>query len=218
LLRKKKIQPIDTSLLSDIVINANPDNIPYGILALKNLWKDRLQIVADTYVHSTIANFPENAVKFSEMLSKRDNASKLPALKTTIIWKDTDVTSMVSSASKYVPIYGEINIMRYLNRVGPKEFNYDKSSNAFQATVDDSVLDMCYVLSQKETTHKERQFYLQQLNQRLGKQKFFNGNDELSFVDMAVSSVLKQLSTKNPKDLPGNLPGFLARVSVKAGF
>jgi hypothetical protein len=125
---------------------------------------------------------------------------------------------LISSATKYSPISGEVNILRYLNRIGPKEFLYDKTSNAYQATIDDLVLDTCYLIALSETSHKDRQFHLQQLNQRLGKQKFFNGNDDCSFVDLAVSSTLKQISSKNSKELPGNLPGYLSRVSVVAGY
>jgi hypothetical protein len=77
-----------TSLLTDIVLNANPECIPYGILALKNLWKERLQIIVDVFVHSTVVNYPDSAKKFTDEITKRNENVKIPALKVVLIWKD----------------------------------------------------------------------------------------------------------------------------------
>lgn len=117
---------------------------------------------------------------------------------------------MVSSLSKYSPICGEANIVRYLSRVGPKEYSYD--TDVHQSNQDDIILDVCYTLS-KKLSQKDRQSYLQQLNKRLANQQYFN--EDLSVVDVAVSSILKQLQLK---ELPGNLSSWMSRVSLQVGY
>lgn len=120
---------------------------------------------------------------------------------------------MITGSSKYVPIIGEVNVLRFLSRIGPNEFNYEDQEEL--ATSTDAVLDICYQLTQKLSS-KERQTHLQQLNQRLGKHKFFNGDDGVSIADVAVSSVLKNSSTL--KELPGSLSCWQARTKLIVGY
>lgn len=122
-------------------------------------------------------------------------------------------SQMVTGSSKFVPILGEVNILRYLNRIGPNELSYEDQGQL--TTTNDAILDICYQLAQK-LSPKERQNHLQQLNQRLGKQKFFNGENGVSIADLAVSSVLKNSSTG--KELPGSLGSWQARTKLIVGY
>lgn len=208
-------KPIDVANLSEVVINAHPSKAPYSILALKNLWKGRLNLQAEIFTHSTVkeSDFTKTAKDFSVKVSAPVEANNLPTLKVTIIWKDVETTQLLTSPV-ILPIYGEVNIIRYLNRVGPNEFFYE-ADNHF-ANVTDSILDVCYQLSKKSSV-KERQQSVQQLSQRLGKSQFFNDSSSLSVADIAVSSILKKLFV-NAKELPANLSSWLQKVSPIAGY
>lgn len=217
---KVKIQkkPIDTNNLAEIVVNVHPKNIPYSILAFRNLFKDRLFLDVDVFTHSSIseANFNDLTRDFTEKITKSlQYASKLPTLKVTIIWKDVETTQFISSPSKFIPMYGEINIIRYLNRVGPSEHSYEYDN--FLANLHDQVLDICYQLSKKHTD-KERQLYIQQLSQRIGKNQFYNNASSLSISDIAVSSILKKLYANNYKGMPANLSSWLQNITPIAGY
>lgn len=98
------------------------------------------------------------------------------------------------------------------SRVGPSEFSYE-IDNHF-GSLSDATLDICYQLSKKHSV-KERQFYVQQLSQRLGKNQFFNGSSSLN---IAVSSILKKLFGGNLKEMPANLSSWLQKVSKIAGY
>lgn len=218
---KVKVQkkPIDVNNLAEIVINVHPKNIPYSILAFRNSFKDRLYLDVDVFTHSSISDsdFNELTKDFTEKIKKPlENTAKLPTLKITIIWKDVETTQFISSPSKFIPIYGEINIIRYLNRVGPSEHYYEIDD--FQANLHDQVLDICYQLSKKHTD-KERQQYIQQLSQRLGKDQFYNNSSSLSISDIAVSSILKKLyANNNVKGMPANLTNWLQKITPIAGY
>jgi aminoacyl tRNA synthase complex-interacting multifunctional protein 2 len=217
---KVKIQrkPIDVNNLAEIVVNVHPKNIPYSILAFRNLFKDRLFLDVDVFTHSSIAeaDFNDLTRDFTEKITKKlDYVAKLPSLKVTIIWKDVETTQFISSPSKFIPVYGEINIIRYLNRVGPSEHYYETDN--LQANLHDQVLDVCYQLSKKHSD-KERQQYIQQLSQRLGKDQFYNSASSLSISDIAVSSVLKKLYANNFKGMPANLSNWLNKISPIAGY
>lgn len=117
--------------------------------------------------------------------------------------------------SKFSPIFGEVNIIRYLNRIGPNEFFYDIDNHL--ANVADTTLDICYQLSQKLPV-KERQYHLQLLSLRLGKSKFFNDSNGLSIADIAVSSIVKKLCSSNMKEVPAALTSWLTQVGSLTGY
>lgn len=213
-IQKKKIDP---SNLAEMVVNVHPKNVPYSILALKNQWKSRLHLKAEVFTHSSIneSELTEASRDFTEKITKSTEIDfKLPTLKVTIIWKAVETTQFISSPSKYIPVYGEINIIRYLNRIGPNEFFYENNNE--EANLHDQVLDICYQLSKKHT-EKERQQFVQQLSQRLGKNQFFNQAVSLSISDIAVSSILKKLFA-DKKMLPANLSSWLDQISTIAGY
>jgi aminoacyl tRNA synthase complex-interacting multifunctional protein 2 len=210
-------RPIDVSNLADVVINVHPSNVPFSILALKTQWQNRLNLSVEVFTHSSIkeSDFTPAARDFAQKVSAPIAQNNLPTLKVTIIWKEVDTTQMLTSPSKFIPIYGEVNIIRFLNRVGPSEFSYE-TDNHF-ATLSDGTLDICYQLSKKHSV-KERQGYVQQLSQRLGKNQFFNNSTSLNISDVAVSSILKKLFGGNLKEMPANLSSWLQKVSKIAGY
>lgn len=183
---------------------------------MKNLWKGRLNLQANVYTHSTVkeSDFSKLAKDFSEKVSAPVESNNLPTLKIVIIWKDVDTTQMQTSPVN-VPVYGEVNIVRFLNRVGPSEFWYE-TDNHF-AALNDSILDVCYQLSKKLSV-KERQTFVSVLSQRLGKGQFYNDSSSLSVADVAVSSTLKKVFLNNPKEMPANLSSYLQKVSTIAGY
>lgn len=119
---------------------------------------------------------------------------------------------MITSPTLYVPIYGEVNIIRYLARIGPSEFNYDNELNSFET---DAILDTCYLLVKSVNT-KERQTLLRVLNNRLGKSDFF-GDGTISVGDIAVSSTLKQTPAAL-KDLTPPMTKWLKTVTDIVGY
>lgn len=207
--QKIKKKPIDPNNLTDIVINVHPKNVPFSLLEFRRQWEGRLRINAQVFTHSSISELTDAAKDFSKKLMEVDER-KYVTLNITLIWKDVTTTEMISSPSKLAPLYGEINIIRFLNRIGPNEFHYE--TNNHEANFHDQVLDTCYLLSKKHT-NKERQQFVKQLSQRLGSQQYFNGSPSLSISDIAVSSILKQLFDENAKGLPANLASFLTSTA-----
>lgn len=205
---------IDIANLGDVVINVHPANVPYSIIAFKNLWKDRLNLEAEVFTHSTVSDVPKAAKDFAAKVSIESTRNNLPTLKATIIWKDVETTQMLTSPVS-IPVYGEVNIIRFLNRVGPSEFWYEVDNHFANQT--DSVLDTCYQLSKKHST-KERVSFVQLLSKSLGKSNFFFDSPVLSVADIAVSSILKKLFANNVKELPANLSSWIQKVSSVVGY
>jgi len=208
-------KPIEVSAL-EVVINVHPTNVPFSILALKTLWRGQLNMQVDVFTHSTVkeSDFTKAARDFAAKVAAPIVPGDLPILKVTIIWKDVETTQMLTSPVS-IPVYGEVNIIRFLNRVGPSEFWYE-ADNHF-ANLSDTILDICYQLSKKHSP-KERATYCQLLSQRLGKSQFYNDSPSLSIADVAVSSILKKLFANNLKELPANLSSWLQKVSSVAGY
>lgn len=213
----KSVQkPIDAALLGDVVINVHPTNIPYSLLALKNMWNGRLNVNVSVFSHSSVkeSEITNTAKEFADKISAGVAQSGLPTLNVTIIWKDVETTQMVASATS-TSVYGEVNIIRYLNRVGPSEFLYEVDNHF--ANLSDTVLDVAYQLSKKHS-NKERLYFIQLLSQRLGKSQFYNDSPTLSVADIAVASILKKLFASNVKELPANLSSWLKKISGFAGI
>lgn len=201
------------SYLQDVVINANPQSVPYSVLAFKNLWQGRLNVDAQVFVHSSVAEITPEAKEFNEKLTKSTGASNLPSLKVIMIWKDVGTTEMM--LNRFGPIYGEVNIIRFLNRVGPNEFVYDTDNH--QANLADATLDICNQLS-KKLSAKERQYNLQLLSQRLGKSKYLNDSNVFAIADIAVSSIVKKIYSTNMKEVPATLTSWLTQVASVTGY
>ncbi|XP_036326158.1 probable aminoacyl tRNA synthase complex-interacting multifunctional protein 2 isoform X2 [Rhagoletis pomonella] len=196
--------------LHDIVINGHPNFIPYALLALKNAWKDLFTIDVKTFKHSTMPDIGKEAADFEKKLAQVKVDPSKPKVNVSLIWKNCEHTEMISSPTMYVPIYGEVNIVRYLGRVGPPAYRYEDSPNCNEI---DAVLDICYQLLR--CTSKSRAAMLRELNLRLDKQKYFSG-DEISIADIGVHSSLKRLPAITARDLTPTLTEWRKRVQLIA--
>lgn len=116
---------------------------------------------------------------------------------------------MISSPTMYVPIYGEVNIIRYLGRVGPDEYRYEESPLCNEI---DAVLDICYQLL-RCTTPKGRANMIRALNNRLQKQQYFGGA-EMSVADIGVHSSLKRMPAITDKELTPALIEWRKRAQL----
>lgn len=211
----KKIEPINLSYLQDFVVNASPENIPYGLLALKKLWIERLNLHVECFTHSTISKLSEQAINFQSIITSLEPSSaNLPRIKVTLIWKNVGTyTEMITSPTAYVPICGEVNILRFLSRCGPSEFNYERHEDVNEV---DSILDACYMLINKQNVKDKKQI-LKALSSKLGKTPSFGGSD-VSLCDIAATSAIKQVQKTLAKDINPNITKLITRVSTLVGI
>uniref|UniRef100_A0A1A9WHZ6 AIMP2 thioredoxin-like domain-containing protein n=1 Tax=Glossina brevipalpis TaxID=37001 RepID=A0A1A9WHZ6_9MUSC len=182
--------------LYDIVINGHPKFIPYALLALKNAWKDLYTLDVKTFTHSTVSDIGIEAKDFEQALKLMTVNALNPKININLIWKNCEHTEMISSPTMYVPIYGEVNIIRYLGRVGPREYRYEDSPLCNEI---DAVLDVCYQLL-RCTTPKNKTKMLIALHNRLQNQQYFGGST-MSVADIGVYSSLKRMPDITDKDL-----------------
>lgn len=175
---------------------------------MKNAWKNSYNLQVKAYAHSTITKISKEAEEFQKNIAQTTSAH-LPTLNITLIWKNCEHTEMISSPTMYVPIYGEVNIVRFLGRVGPPEYRYENSNLSNEI---DAVLDICYQLLRCSTS-KARSHLVRDLNNYLQQNKYFGGNS-MSIADIAVRSTLKRLPQISTKDLTSDLKGWLKRVEV----
>lgn len=82
------LQPVNTQLLQDLVVNANPNRVPYCILGLKKLWAHRLTLNIQFFQHSTVAQLSDDVMNFVNKVKSLQTAANLPVLNLTVIWKD----------------------------------------------------------------------------------------------------------------------------------
>lgn len=115
---------------------------------------------------------------------------------------------VIMSNSEYSPLLGEVNLVRFLSRIGPKEFNYE--NNVELSTEIDSLLDLCYQLVNCQNT-RERSAHLRILNAKLKKTPYFGG-ESISILDVIISSTIYQLPVIG--DLPPSLSSWLSKVKT----
>ncbi|XP_030372784.1 probable aminoacyl tRNA synthase complex-interacting multifunctional protein 2 isoform X1 [Scaptodrosophila lebanonensis] len=195
--------------LHDIVINGHPNFIPYALLALKNAWRNLFTIDVKTFTHSTMADIGPAAREFEANLAKLPINESKPKINVTLIWKNCEHTEMISSPTMYVPIYGEVNIIRYLGRVGPAEYRYESSPLCNEI---DAVLDICYQLL-RCATHKSQVAMVRLLDRRLQQQQYFGGA-EMSVADIGVYSSLIRMPAITDKDLTPALLAWRKRARL----
>ncbi|XP_032592482.2 probable aminoacyl tRNA synthase complex-interacting multifunctional protein 2 isoform X1 [Drosophila grimshawi] len=195
--------------LHDVVVNGHPNFIPYALLALKNAWRDLYTIDVKTFTHSTMADIGPAAHDFEAKLAKVAVNAALPKINVTLIWKNCEHTEMISSPTMYVPIYGEVNIIRYLGRVGPNEYRYESSPLCNEI---DAVLDICYQLL-RCSTHKSQVAMVRLLDKRLQQQQYFGG-DQMSVADIGVYSSLIRMPAITEKDLTPALLAWRKRAKL----
>lgn len=190
--------------LHDIVINSQPTFIPYSLLILKNAWKDTFNIDVKVFAHSSISNISNEALEFQKKLcAPSDNDPAKRGIKITLIWTNCEHTEMIMSPTMYVPIYGEVNIIRYLGRVGPVEYRYEQTPLCNEI---DLVLDICYELL-RCSTPKAKADVVRSLNNRLQKEQYFGGSS-LSVADVGVYSTFLRMKL-GAKDLTPALKAWL---------
>lgn len=213
--KPQKIEPINLSYLQDFVVNACPENIPYGLLALKKLWINRLNLQVECFTHSTVPKLSEEALHFQKVITGLEpKVENLPRIKVTLIWKNVGTyTEMITSPTAYVPICGEVNILRFLSRCGPNEFNYERQDDLTEA---DSILDTCYLLINKQNVKDKKQI-LKTLNSKLGKVSCFGAAGQISLCDIAATSAIKQVHQVLGKDINPNMAKLVTRVSAEIG-
>lgn len=195
------------SQLTDIVVNANPKNIPYSLLAITNYWKNSINLVLKIYTHSSVAELPLAAKQFEEKVAATRlecNETKLPSLKVSLIWKNVPNTELITATCNNISILGEVNILRYLNRIGKLELSYEHADSVTCNTVD-NVLDVCHQLYAATKDAKSRQTYWKLLAQLLGNNKRFGDGEQLAMSDLAVGCVVRQF-IENDK-IPDSLKG-----------
>lgn len=210
-----ELKPINGKYLQDVVINVHPKNIPFSLLALQKVWQHRLRLVVKCYTHSSVAMLADQNQHFAKQLTKLMPTSALPVLNVSLIWKEITCTELICTPTSFIPIVGEVNVLRYLSRVGPKEFGY-ADADLIQTLEIDSTLDLCHQLFVADNNAKERLPVLRALSNKLGERSFFGG-DEFAVSDIAVSSAFKQL-TVSSKDIAPNLNIWVKKASVLLGY
>lgn len=210
-----ELKPINAKYLQDVVINMHPKNIPFSLLALQKIWQHRLNLIVKCYTHSTVAALPDQNQHFAKQLTKLTPKPELPVLNVSLIWKEIANTELICAPTSFVPIVGEVNVLRYLSRVGPKEFGY-VDADLIRSLEIDSALDLCHQLFVAGNNAKERLTMLRALSTKLGESSFFGG-DEFAISDIAVSSAFKQL-TVSSKDIAPNLNNWVKKASSLFGY
>lgn len=197
--------------LQDIVIHVNPANIPYSLYGLQKLWQERLNLRIECYTHSSIVDLPRKNHEFAEHVNRSKPEPNLPTLKVTIIWKIISSTQLVCAPGTFIPICGEVNIIRYLVRCGPPELGYDAElSNQLEIDV---VLDLVHELL-SSSTKDQRKLVLRRLSHRLGNEPSFVSRWREDIIKViAVLSALKQLKS-NAEELPVNIEEWQSRVHM----
>lgn len=210
-----ELKPINAKYLQDVVVNVYPKNIPYSLLALQKIWQHRLTLVVKCYTHSSVAALPDQNQHFAKQLTKLTPKAALPVLNVSLIWKEIANTELICASTSFIPILGEVNVLRYLSRVGPKEFGYG-DADLIQSLEIDSALDLCHQLLLTGNNARARLLMLRALSNKLGERHFFGG-DEFALIDIAVSSAFKQL-TVSSKDIAPNLNTWVKKASTLFGF
>lgn len=204
--------------LPDIVINANPATyIPYALRIIKSLWQDRIEMRVTTFQHSSVAGaLPEAAAQFNQIIAYTRPTSahvagggRLPQMNVTLIWKKCAQCELVCEATRYQPIAGEANIVRFLYRCGPAELLWPEYRVAehFDA---DRALDWALELTQVAAA--ERRPVWRQLSELLQRREFVGGA-LLGAADVAVASAARQFAYVLKEDeLPANVVQMANRV------
>lgn len=201
---------LQNGVIHDVVINASPEYPPYSLAALRRLWGDGLKLGVHCHIHSSITNLPKSLDSFLSLVSNNFEQWRSPLLNVTLVWKNVGAdTELVVSPMKHVTIKGEVNILRYLSRLGPPKYNYELGTDPATSARVDGILDTCYTLARSRTV-KEQQSLIRSLNGQLGKSHFLAGGDRITVADIAAWSVLKQRSLQS---LSANMNRWLQNCS-----
>jgi hypothetical protein len=116
----------------------------------------------------------------------------------------------------YTTIKGEVNVLRYLSRLGPPAFNYELNSDPATSARLDGLLDTCYTLARCRTV-KEQQLAINELSGYLGKGRFMVGGNAISIADVAVWSVLRQIDVRLQRNMSSDMKRWLQHCSQLLG-
>lgn len=178
----------------DVVINCNPEHLPLSFPLLQKLWNDNLHLVFSFHTHSSVTKVPQEAVTFQKQV-EQESENKENDVVFKIIWKSCNSNpEMIISPIDHVPIHSEVNILRFLSRVGPDFYNFEAQPNVNEL---DKIFDVCFKLSNIET-EGERAQLIDLLVKHLGQSLAATELKEVSLVDLAIYSTL----SNNKKSLP----------------
>lgn len=204
--------PIDTSKLTEIAVQTSLNHIPYSLLGLQKLWAGLLNLNILSYRHSSLPAYTEKVEQFIALAGAFQPQDDLPTLLVRVIFKEIDTLKFLQTPDVYFALNGEVNLVRFLSRIGPQEFNYE--SNLNDALDNDTILDAAHLLLRVKND-KEQLDSLRLLNKKLGKQHFFGGNSP-SVADIAVSSSLRQIEVT--KKIAPALSAWLDRAGKALGY
>lgn len=190
---------IQVKYLSNVVIHVPPTKIPYSLLAIQKLWANRLNLVVEFFTHSTVLALTLEHNKFASALTSFQSNANVPTFYVSIIWKETSNLALVGLSGTFIPITGEVNILRYLMRIGPNELGYNDVKTNLEV---DSVFDLLYELS-LTASKDHRASILKRISQRLAKKTSF-AEGTPNVCDIGVLSIIKQ-SVENDSELPANI-------------
>lgn len=191
------------------MLNVNPKNIPYSLLALQSVWGNRLNFQIQFFIHSTISRLTEANQHFVQQFNKISPNPSLPTFTLTLIWKDVQATELICAPTTFIPICGEINALRYFARVGPTEFNYHSGAESVDILQTEALLDTCHQLISLKNP-KDRQVLFHQLEAAVKNRVSLKN----AIGEIALFSTLKQLRNADIDSIP-ELKHLFKQINTK---
>lgn len=181
-----------SSVLRDIVINANPSEVPLSLLVLHNLLCKQYRVLSSVHVHSSIQNVP------SELWNCLGNESICQSrreyqLGFTLVWKDVLKPQMKFCIQNMCSIEGEGNIARFLFALLGHQYD------AVTSTQIDNWVDVA-IFQLKNGSNKGKAAVLRSLNSALSKNPWVVGAD-LTLADVVLCCVLQEVELGIPANI-----------------
>ncbi|KAL3863178.1 hypothetical protein ACJMK2_004946 [Sinanodonta woodiana] len=194
----------------DIVIHADPNQPPLSLFVLYEIMKSKYQVLATSYIHSSVINADKKLTTvFPNATASRRSQNQLAL---SFIWKKVNTDpELVVNPGHQIPIKGEANIARYLNRVIDPDFD---NRDIVTATQVDEWLD----IAQLQLIHgnsKERAAAVRNLNARLGRNDWLVGSS-LSLADIVTWSAVHH--AQQADSAPANVKKWLKACAKNANF
>ncbi|XP_051877101.1 aminoacyl tRNA synthase complex-interacting multifunctional protein 2 [Pristis pectinata] len=183
----------NSGALRDIVINANPSEVPLSLLVLHNLLSEQYRVLSSVHVHSSVQNVPS---QLWNCLGKRSicRSRREYQLGFTLVWKEVLKPQMKFSIQSMCSIEGEGNIARFLFALLGHKYDVVTSTQI------DSWVDIA-IFQLKKGSSKEKAAVLRSLNSALGKSPWVVGVD-LTLADVVLYCVLLEMGFE---DIPANI-------------
>ncbi|KZC15056.1 PREDICTED: phenylalanine--tRNA ligase alpha subunit [Dufourea novaeangliae] len=119
-----------------LVIFCDPKHPIKFMESLFHIIKPYIKIFIETYVHSTVQDFPQNLLTFCSEYKDKD---KDIAMHLTIIWKEIGIDPVMQLPGMQ-QIMGEVNVARYLNRLiesyNPQLLRYESKGVLYANQID----------------------------------------------------------------------------------